>query len=93
MREGWLVVCPMTSLRVVSISCTRGIIQVAEIGGLSTGGGSGSSLINLTIKLAGATSANEARKEEEDGNESDNTSDRKDRGNRACVMEETKTTS
>jgi hypothetical protein len=58
---------------------------------MSTGCGSGSSLINLTIKLAGATSANEAGKEEEDGDESDDTSDRKDRGNRACIVEETKT--
>jgi len=56
---------------------------------MSTGSGGGSGLINLTIKLARATSTNEAGKEEEAGNESNDTSDRKDRGNRACVLEET----
>ena len=89
MREGWLVVCPVTSLRVGSVSSTRGEIQVIEIGGLCISGGSGS-LINLAIQFPGATSANEAGKEEKYDNEGDDTSDRKDRGNRACIVEETK---
>jgi hypothetical protein len=73
----------------VTISARIKVI-VVEIGGLSTGGGGGGSFINLTIEFAGATSANEAGKEEKDDNEGDDTDGREDPGNRSCILEETK---
>src|SRR6266478_2723085 len=87
-----LVICPVTSFRVLTISNARarGIIKVIEIGGLGSSS-SRRSLINLAIKFTGSTSANEAGGEEEDKNEGDNTNDREDSSNRACVMEETGT--
>jgi len=88
-RKGWLIECPVTSLRVVSISSARSIIVVIEIGELSTGGSRGG-FFNLTIEFAGATSANEAGKEEKDDNNGDDTDDREDPGNCTCIVEETK---
>lgn len=73
----------------MSIS-TRSKVEVVEIGGLGTSSGSGG-FINLTIELAGATSANEACKEEKDDNEADDTDGREDPGNRSFISEETKT--
>jgi hypothetical protein len=81
----------VTSLRVLSISSARSVIVVIEIGGGSTGGCSRSGFINLTIEFAGATSANEAGKEEKDGDYGDDTDGGEDPGNRACIVEETKT--
>jgi hypothetical protein len=52
-------------------------------------GSSSSSLINLAIQFAGATSADEAGKEEKDDNKRDDTNDGEDPGNGACVMKET----
>jgi len=88
-RKGWLIECPVTSLRVVSISA-RSKVEIVEIGGLSTGSGGGGGFINLTIEFAGATSANEAGKEEKDDNEGNDTGGREDPGNRSCISEETK---
>lgn len=88
-REGWLIECTVTSLRVVSIPSARSIIIVIEIGDLSTGGSSGG-FFNLTIEFAGATSANEAGKKPKDDNNGDDTDDREDPGNRACIVEEPK---
>ena len=88
-REGWLIECTVTSLRVVSISPARSIIVVIEIRELSTGG-SGGGFFDLAIEFAGATSANEAGKEEKDDNKGDDTDNREDPGNRACVVEEPK---
>jgi hypothetical protein len=81
----------VTGFRVLSISyaCAGGIIIVVKIGGLNIGSGSGS-LVNFAIQFAGTTSANEAGKEEENGNKGDDTNDREDSSNRASVVEETK---
>jgi len=69
-------------------SSARVIIIIVEIGSTSSGGGS-RSLINLAIKFAGATLADETGEKEEDEGEGDSTSDREDPGNLACVVEET----
>jgi hypothetical protein len=92
MGKRWLVICPVASFRVLTISdaSPRGIIKVVKIGDLSCGCGCGS-LINLAIKFTGTTSANEAGKEDEDKNEEHNANDREHSGNRGCVMEETET--
>jgi len=91
MRKRWLIKCPVTSLRVVSKSSSARVkIIIVEIGSMSGGGGSGS-LINLAIKFAGATFADVTGEEEEDDHEGDDTNDREDPGNLACVVEETKT--
>jgi hypothetical protein len=62
-RKWWLRICPVAGIRIpISHACSRGKIEVVEIRRLSGGSFSGS-LINLAIKLAGATSANIAGKE------------------------------
>jgi hypothetical protein len=72
----------------ISHACSRGKIKVVEIRRLS-GGSFSSSLINLAIKLAGATSANIAGKEYKDENEAENASDGEDSSDCACIMKET----
>jgi len=72
----------------ISQGRTRGKIKVVEIRRLS-GGSFSSSLVNLAIKLAGATSANKAGKEYKDKNEADNANDGEDTSDRACIMKET----
>jgi hypothetical protein len=56
-----------------------------------SGGGSSRSLINLSIKLARTTFADVTGEEVEDDDEADDTNDREDPGNFACVVEKTKT--
>ena len=92
MGQRRLIIGSVTGFRVMAISyaCAGGVIKVIEIGCLSIGG-DGGSLIYLAIQLAGATSANEAGKEEKDNDKGDDTSDREDCGNCTCVVKETET--
>jgi hypothetical protein len=93
MGKRGLIICTVTGFRIlttISYACARGIIKVVEIGEMSIGSVSGS-FINLAVQLAGATSTNEAGKEEKDNNKGDYTNNGEDSGNGACVVEETET--